>query len=169
MRSYFSLLWLILVLIAIPITACTKEKAVDSGKKPVKEVVKENPLTPAQKRAQAINKMDLKSCLNMALEHMEAIFGILHDNIDDCQRAVNTTRHYMDEQTTEIKLVAKRYQALRKNMSAAEKKKFSDTQKKRLDDWLKKFLPKIMEFSQKCPQDFQKVGSLFEAFKGFSK
>ncbi|MBW1810477.1 MAG: hypothetical protein JRJ87_19930 [Deltaproteobacteria bacterium] len=166
MRSYFSLLWLLVVLIALPTTACSKEKAEDSGKKPVKEVVKEKPLTPAQKRAMAINKMDLKSCLNMVLEHMEAIFGILTDNIDDCQRAVNTCKNYMDEQTAEIRLVVKRYQALKKSMSAAENKKFKETHQKILQDWIKKFLPKIMEFSQKCPQDFQKVGGLFEAFKG---
>jgi len=169
MRLHFSLFWLILILTAIPITACTKEKAADSGKKPVKEVVKENPLTPAQKRAQIINKLDLESCLSMALEHMEAVFIILNDNIDDCQRAINTCKNYMDEQAAEISLIAKRYQVLKKSMSAADIKKFNATQQEKLNKWVKKIFPKIMEFSQKCPQDVQQIGKFFEPFQGFSK
>ncbi len=98
--------------------------------------------------------------------HMKAVFKLMKDNKDDCEKMQKEVISYTESNKEAIQATVKRLNEMEKKLSEAEKKKYKEKVKKMSEDMMKESLAVMMEVAQKCPSQMPKVNKAIDFMKG---
>lgn len=170
----FMLLWILGLLIATS-TSCSEHKpAKEPAPKASKKTETEAPRTAKQKKkikrpdpAKAAKKADDASVAELEIvkgsiamyDNMYAIFGIMYDNMDNCDLALEKVRAYANEHRSDMLKAQDRMEAENKTMSDKDKKRYSDWRQIRDMQMVNDSMKLMIEYNYRCKEQMIEINS----------
>jgi ABC-type transporter MlaC component len=99
------------------------------------------------------------------VSYTKDMLKIIKDNSGDCDKAIKELQAFADKNKSAIEEMKKSAEEMEKKMSEEEKKAYGEKMMQKLQPIMQESMGTIMEFSQKCPEQAQKLGEVMGNLK----
>lgn len=93
------------------------------------------------------------------ITHMSAMFKIIKDNKEDCDKVASALEAYSSKHKQEIEKLVKAGKEMEAKMSDTEKKEYEEKMMKKMEPFIAETMTVMMEISQKCPEHMAKISA----------